>query len=124
MSPQAATALQITRGDTSALNVTCYQSDGVTALNITGYTLWWTAKNSASDADPGVIQKTTTGGGITITNAAGGIATVNLVPADTSGLSTGVALLWDLQAKDGSGNITTLAAGMVAVTADITRAIS
>ena len=118
-----ATALEITRGDTSALNVTCYQSDGVTALNITGYTLWWTAKNRDGDADPGVIQKTTTGGGVTITNAVGGLATVNLAAADTSGLG-GVLLLWDLQAKDAGGNITTLASGTVTITADITRAIT
>lgn len=117
------TALEITRGDTTTLNVSCFQTDGVTPLNITGYTLWFTAKYVVADADPGVFQKTTTAGGITITNAAGGIATVSLVPTDTSSLA-GVVLLWDLQGKDPSGNITTLASGTLTITADITRAIT
>lgn len=84
--------------------------------NITGWTLWSTAKRRPSDADPGVFQKSTAGGGLTITNAAGGLGTVTLAPADTSPLpEERTSLFEDLKAKDGAGNIFVLAKWILVV---------
>ena len=118
------TALEITRGDTRTLDVTCFQPDGVTALDITGFDLWWTAKRTTGDPDPGVMQKTTATGGIAVTGAASGLATVTIDPADTSALPGVTQLVWDLQARDPAGRIHTLASGTLTVLADVTRATS
>lgn len=112
-------SLTFPRGDTAFLDFAVVLN--AAPQNITGWTLWFTAKRRVGDADPGVLQKSTTGGGITITNAATGLGTVNLVPADTAALPEQPTTLYaDLQGKDGGGNIWTLAKGLIAVRPDAT----
>lgn len=112
----------IFRGDDRSITIAALQADGVTAQNITGWALWFTGKLAIADADvAAVFQRTVAGGGITITNAVGGLATVTLVPANTDSLTQDTTLFCDLQGKDGSGKIYTLATGKLVVQAEVTR---
>ena len=113
--PNVAT-LTMTRGDTRFLEIAAKQADGVTAFDITNATLWFTAKVNVGDADPGQFQKHTgTGGGITKTNAAGGIARVHIEPANTEGLTADTTLVWDVQMRTTEGYVYTLDWGSLTV---------
>lgn len=118
-----ATALSMTRGDSATFQVSI---SGLTSSGLTGCTLYFTAKRDISDTDANAqFQKSTTGGGITVTQAGNattpGIANVALVPADTSSLAAYVVVLqWDCALVDASGNHTTVAQGTLTVTPDVT----
>jgi hypothetical protein len=68
--------MNIYRGDTALIEVTITNSAGV-AFDLSGYTIKFTAKG------PKVISKDTSDG-ITITDAAGGLCTINLSTTDTA----------------------------------------
>ena len=121
----AGRAFGMIRGDTEWLDTTATQADGITALDLTGATIYCTAKLNPGDADPGHFQKTNaTGGGITVTNAPGGIMETKIVKADTSGLTATTTLFWDIQVTTAAGNSHTIDWGTIDVDAtwDITRA--
>ena len=112
----ADTMLEMIRGDTRFLEIAAKQADGVTAFDITNATLWFTAKANVGDADPGQFQKHTgTGGGITKTNAVGGIARVQINPADTEALTADTTLVWDVQMRTTEGYVYTLDWGTLTV---------
>lgn len=87
--------LKMKRGDTPIWDVAVTTPDGA-PFDLTGYTPWFTAKRAIEDADPGVFQLTT-GAGITVTDAAGGLLSIQPRRADTSGLSQDVKLIVDVQ---------------------------
>jgi hypothetical protein len=75
-------------GEDKTLNVTIYQADGTTPQNITGWTLSWMLKKSHKLSDASAsVTKTTTGGGIVITDAADGVCEVRIVDTDTDALT-------------------------------------
>jgi hypothetical protein len=115
------TDLTIYRGDTVKLNVAV--TAGGAVFNLTGCTVWFTVKNQYSDPDnQSVFQKSTTNGGITITDAPNGLCQVTIANADTSGEpDTKVMLLWDCQVKDASGNIYTVNSGNLIILPDVTK---
>lgn len=92
------------RTATWALAVT--QVDGVTPLDLSGKTLWFFAKNYLTDSDAAAVIRKNSGGvgGITITNAALGLATLEIDPADTSGvlLKTIFSLICEFVLIDGA----------------------
>lgn len=108
------------RGDAASFDIVAVQSDGVTPLDITGATIWFTAKHRRSDADPGAIQKTV-GAGVVIVDGPTGQARVDLAAADTSPFTVPTTLYWDVQAKI-AGKDRTLAFGRLRVLLDVTRA--
>lgn len=112
--------ITIYRGDTVKLNMAV--TSGGSFYDLTGSTIWFTAKNHFSDPDiSAVFQKSTTGGGITITNAPNGLCQVTIDPADTSGEPpTKVMLVWDAQVKDAQGRIYTVASGNLIIVPDVT----
>ena len=121
----AGRAFAMIRGDTEWLDTKATQADGTTALDLTGATIYCTAKLNPGDADPGHFQKTNaTGGGITVTNATGGLMETKIVKADTSGLTATTTLFWDIQVNTAAGNSHTIDWGTIDVDAtwDITRA--
>ncbi len=73
-------ALKNIRGRTGLWKIAVLQADG-TPQNITGLTLWFRA-----DVGGVTIAKTSPSGGIAITNASGGLATLKIDPADTDGI--------------------------------------
>jgi hypothetical protein len=113
------TNLEMQRGDDPSFTVTAVKADGKRPENITGATLWFTAKDRRADADPGVFQKT--GASIVIVDGANGIARVDIAAADTSAFAGPRTLYWDLQSKAG-GKVQTLAFGRLKVRVDVTRA--
>ena len=105
--------LTMTRGDERSLSIAVTDSGG-SAYNLTGKRLLFTARHKAT-----TISKTTVSG-ITVTNAAGGLATVLLSPSDTSGFADRVVLACDLQTDDNPASPVTLASGTITVLPDIT----
>jgi hypothetical protein len=116
--------LTVVLGETANMDF-AVQTGGV-AQNITGWEIWFTAKRRVSDLDAAaVIQHSTASGGVAITNAAGGLGTVTLLPADTNTLpEQSLKLFADLQGKDGGGNIWTLAKGTLAITPRATDSVT
>jgi hypothetical protein len=115
--------LMIDQGDTETLDIACKQANH-TSLAIDGTKLWFYVKRSPVDADNNaLIRKTTDDGeGVTVTDAANGIAEVAIDPSDTAGLPSwalGRMLSWQLQAKDGLGRVTTLAKGDFLINRDL-----
>jgi hypothetical protein len=109
----------LSRGDTIKLNVAVTASGSVYSL--VGSSMWFTAKYSYSDPDSSAVFQKTIGSGITLTDAVNGKATVLILPTDTSGLANAkVMLVYDLQVKDASGNIYTVARGNLIFLPDVT----
>lgn len=112
-------------GDSHTLTVTV--DDGATppvALNITGFTIWWWASlmnSSGKFAATATLQKDNTGGGgVAITDAVNGKFQVTLAPADTAALSGDY--YHEAQVRDGSGNISTVLTGKLAIVRDLVTA--
>jgi len=113
--------LRIARGDKVALSIKAKKADG-TPQPLTGAVLTFTAKDRLTDADPGVFQKTSPAGGITIDDAANGLATVTIAAADTSGFAGPRTLYWDVQMDvAATGDKKTLDSGKLSVSPDVTR---
>jgi hypothetical protein len=84
------------RGDTAGWNLAVVDTTGA-PFDLTGYTLWFTAKRAITDADADAVFQLTNGAGITVTNAAGGLAAITPRRADTSSLTEDVRLYVDVQ---------------------------
>jgi hypothetical protein len=118
--PTALTEMR--RGDTPAWDLAVVQDDG-SPLDLSGWTIYFTAKRTITDPDPGVFQLTN-GSGVTITDAAGGLATIQPRRADTSTILDEPRLIWDVQlSKAGAPDQTfTVISGELLIRRDVTRA--
>lgn len=113
--------LKMYRGDTAQFRVTALDIDG-NPLDITGASAWFTAKRTTQDGDVDAVFQKTVGTGITITDAPNGVMLVQLAEADTNTLTKKEILEYDLQIKDTSDGVYTVARGALTVEADVTRA--
>lgn len=104
--------LMITRGDTETLVVTV-TSDGSTPINITGRTY---RAQIRSSQDSVTVKASFT---CTVTDGANGQVTCTM-PASTSATLGSGQYYWDLE-ENASGVVSTILAGNVTVTADVTR---
>lgn len=114
--------LTIVHGDTTVINGHATLNGG--AVNLTGCSLWFTVKNAVTDTDAAaVFQLTSPASGITIASGPAGRFQITIAPAYTSGLPyVVIPLVYDLQMKDVSGNVSTLISGALTVVPDVTRA--
>jgi len=124
VSTQAPQIQNAIRGNTYILNIPVYQSDGVTPFNLTGGTVYFTLNSSSTPASDGTDASAAIKKQVSsfITPSGGSYpsqAQIVLANTDTSGLSQGV-YYYDIQVKDGSGNIISLAANTFSVIDDIT----
>ena len=94
----------VTRGDTETINLTIKNPDG-SARDITTDSIKFTVKKRVQDASY-VVQKTV-GSGIVKTNAAGGLATVTLNPADLNSLAEPRTLVCDIEVTTSGGAVAT-----------------
>ncbi len=96
-------------GDTDYLDFVATQPDG-TAQDITNWIISFTLKRSLTDTDANaVLHKTTTGGTVTITNAALGRGSVLIVPADYATIPNKAGSYFgDLVGKDPFGGVNRL----------------
>lgn len=115
--------LTMYRGDSAVFNLAAKQSDG-SALNLTTGTLYFTVKSNSRQADVDALCQKSSGSGITVTDAAGGLFTVTLSPSDTVDAYAPSYMLWDVQYVTSGGNVYTLAGGALLIKADITRSSS
>jgi len=107
------TNLEIFRRDTPTFTITVL-NDGV-AVDITGYTLFFTAKNKKSDTDlQAIIKKDVT----VLSDPTHGIAEITLDKTDTD--ITGKDYFYDIQIVSGDGDVTTLFWGVLTVIEDVT----
>lgn len=118
--------LTMVRGDDQEFEL-AIEIDG-TPVDLDGCFLWFTAKNDIGDLDEdAVLAKTSAlNGGIEITNADAGAAKVVIAADDTADLDCQLdgspPLVWDVQVRDGTGRIRTVASGTLRILADVTRA--
>jgi hypothetical protein len=114
--------LNMHRGDTLSFDLAV--TDGVGApVNLAGASLRFTAKRSTSQADSAALIALTIGDGITVTDAAGGLAHVEATPAKTSGLEAAtLSLTWDEQLTTGT-QVFTVASGYLTVMPDVSLTV-
>jgi hypothetical protein len=118
------TRLEMFRGDDESFDVSVYEVDGTTPVDLTGATLRFTAKRRVSDADlDAVIELTTDDGTITVTNAGQGKARLDVPAAQTFDLTRDLRLLWDLQITDIADKVRTVATGDLIIRRDVTRTV-
>lgn len=105
------------RGDTRSVNLTFLASDGSTALDLTGGTVYFTVNSSDNPSDDTSVafQKTAT----SFTDATHGKHTFTLTHSDTN-IAPGT-YWYDAQFKDAVGNYTSAYRGKFIVQSDITR---
>ncbi len=117
--------LTMFHGDTPTFSATI---SNLSSSGLAGCELWMTAKRAATDPDSAaVFQKPNASWVIDQTGNAStpGIAHVQLANADTASLPLyPVALVYDIQLKDASGDIYTIDSGTLTVTPDVTQATS
>ena len=92
-------------------------------VDITGWTLWFTAKYNLADVDAqAVAQLSTLTSGIVLTTPTAGKAEITMPPGATVNFADApVSIYYDVQAKDLSGRIFTVERGVIVVTPDVTR---
>lgn len=124
VSTKAPTIQNYIRGDSRTLSIQIYQSDGATPFNLTGCTVYFTLNASSSPTDDGTDTtaslKTSTN---TFSSPSSGLATITLTNTMTQPL-TPQTYFYDIQLKDASGNITSLAQNTFQVISDITTRIT
>lgn len=126
---------QMFRGDTFVFDVQVYKApvfgqpeDSPTPpQDITGWKMWFTAKNQFPDPDRAAVVQLDNAsiGGIAFIQPTNGLAEVTMSPLATYGFADGpVTLVYDVQVKDLSGRLTTVEQGTLTVYPDVTRALS
>jgi hypothetical protein len=122
MSYTARDLSNLVRGDDWTIKLVVKSSG--TALNITGYTYWFTLKSNVDDVDPGDLQVSVTPDISTSpTEASQGIIYIRASKTLTNSLTPGT-FNYDVQQVDTAGNVQTLLIGKVKVVKDITRSIA
>lgn len=110
------------RGDTINVDLTIATGSPSAAANLAGATVYFTLKEEVSmtDAQATVRKESPAASGITITDAAGGLATVNIGTGDSYYFKTG-PYHYGVQLKTASSTVFTIVTGLFNVKADITR---
>ena len=107
------------RGDTLTITITCKTAAGV-AVDITGWTFFFTLKNLIDDLDASAVYKSTW---TTHTTPASGITAVTMTAAETDALAGDY--LYDIQYKDTSGNVKTIIpSSRIVFNKDVTRRVT
>lgn len=123
VSTKAPTIQNYIRGDSRTIQIQVYQSDGQTPFNLTGCEVFFTVNansNNTADNDTSAVIAAKTLSFSTPTN---GLATIQLTNAMTQDIAPGT-YYYDVQLKDASGNIYSLAQNTFTVIADVTRSTS
>lgn len=106
--------ITVFRGEDKSIMLTFTDADGV-AINITGYTIFFTVKANINDADAdALISKNIT----SHSNPSGGITYLTLTDADTD-VAVG-QYPYDFKLKDGSGNFSQSDSGVFEIRQPVT----
>jgi len=115
------TTLEMSRGDARKWLFAVTDSGTGAAFDISGCSMWFTAKKRLSDTDLLAVFQKTVGDGITVTDALNGLGYIQLAPTDTTTLENSKTqqLEFDFQLTQGS-NPYTLAFGKLTVYGEVT----
>lgn len=94
-------------------------TDDGTPRDLSGYTIRMQVRSKHSSET--VLLEMTTGNGITITDAAGGVFVVQLTAEQTGALPRVNGYRYDLELEDGAGVVTRLLEGRFTVSPEVTR---
>lgn len=123
MATAAPTIRDFIRGDSRQINLQVYRSDGVTPFDLTGCEIFFTVNansdNTADNDSSAVIALKTS----SFSTPTSGQATLEITNAISQDIAPGT-YYYDVQLKDGGGNISSLKQGQFLVIADVTRSIS
>ena len=103
------------QGDTVALDFSIVDDDD-DPVNLTGATVRW--QLSRRERLEPIVQKIS-GSGITVTDAVGGLFTVDLAPSDTEDLYG--TYYHEAEVTDASGNISTVRTGEIVINRGLIR---
>lgn len=112
-----ANPIYIYRGDDRDLNITFTNAAGA-PLDITGYSVWFTAKTDPLLPDGSAILQSIVS---TFTSPTSGTATIPITHTQTSGLVAG-QYYYDIQYKTAGSKIYTAVNDFLIVTNDVTKA--
>lgn len=112
--------LRMNRGDTPIFDIVVTDING-DAVNLTSAYIWFTAKHNFGDTDETAVFQKTVGDGIYLSNPTLGQMEVQLASVDTEMIVDKTRLKYDVQIKDISGSIYTVASGLLSVEPDVTR---
>lgn len=120
------------RGDTIRIPFQIVDRDTAAAINIAGWTFWFTAKFALANPDKqaGISQDNISptppgNGGIVLVNASLGQGVVTVQPVVTRCFADGPTEMdYDIQVEDTGGIITTVERGCIVVVPDVTRSIT
>lgn len=111
------------RGDSRIIQINVFQSDGKTPFNLTGCTVFFTVNansDNTTDVDTSAVIALKTS---TFSSPTSGIANLSLTNVITQDITPDV-YFYDIQLKDSSGNITSLAQNTFQIIPDVTRSIT
>lgn len=108
------------RGDEQPFTITVTKNG--TPLDVTDCVFWMTAKANLSDPPWRVIFSAgSENGRVTLTNPSGGIVTITLASEDTANVNAEVVAFCDVQVRDTTGAVTTIATGKLTILLDVTQ---
>lgn len=114
----ATTLFTIKQGDSFAINITIKDSEGV-AMDLTGKTVFFTAKKWKEDTDANAIISKAV---LDIITPEDGTVTISLTAEETALFREGV-YWWDIQVVDGD-SVQSTAKARLRVTSDVTNEIT
>lgn len=111
---------KMTRGDSRTIITPLADAAG-DPIDLTGCTVWFTAKALYTDADASATFQKSTADGITVVDEDTGVIQVDIDPEDTEDLDgVRTRLVYDIQVKDATGKVSTPQSGKLIVYPDVT----
>jgi len=108
--------IDLVRGDSKTYALAFTDNDG-TAIDITGWTIYYTVKERLTDDDEDAIIRK-----IVTAEAGSAVGEVNIVLENTDTQDLEIKVYWhDIQVKNLDDKINTIAFGQLNVIADVTR---
>jgi hypothetical protein len=100
------------QGDTKRLRVSVVDSDGAAVSLVGAQSIkWWAAKKVTSTVR--LLEKSVASGSITVLDAAGGVLSIPILPADTAAITGDY--YHELEVIDSAGDIGTVLIGTMTV---------
>lgn len=112
-------SINIIRGDDVSITIKFTDSDG-NPIDLTGATVYFTAKNNLSDADNDAVLSADI---TSHSNPTNGETVLTFADTDTDGLTV-KSYYYDLQLKTAAGKISSVKAGKLNILEDVTRRIA
>jgi hypothetical protein len=99
-------------GDDTELSMSLFQSDGTTPLDLSGAIINWALASAYAVQFPLIEKSSANPGEITVTNIAGGLVSIFLVPADTASMG-GQPYYHEVEVVQGGTSVTVLVGAVV-----------